>query len=83
MKSIVTPFLEDIKKYCKENEYSIEKLLEFPRCGDEELLIFQNPQNQTGEGLKNHHPAEIVLKITKTSLGVAFEKGKNIDKYLK
>ena len=73
-----------LKEYCEENDFDYNKLVSLPRCGNDSMLFIQNyDSKETGNGLKNNIPAEIVLSVTIENDGtVSIESGENAKKYL-
>lgn len=81
---IIDKFKNILKEYCEENDFDFKKLMSFPRCGNDSMLFIQNYEpKETGSGLKNNSPAEIVLSVKIENDGtVSIESGENAKKYL-
>ena len=83
MKSIIEPFRAELFKYCLREGADFEKLIHMPRCGNDKLLVFQNPKKTNlKNGLNSQTPAEIILKIEKKGSEYLFEPGEQFQEYV-
>ncbi|MCR5835975.1 MAG: hypothetical protein K6G88_05690 [Lachnospiraceae bacterium] len=75
--------IEILKKYCLENNLSVDKILKSPRCYNKnELYVQYRNTEKKANNLKCDVPAKILLVIRKTPDGMSFEPAKDIIDYL-
>ncbi len=81
---LLRKYEKDLVKFCRNNGISYEKLKQFPRCGNESVLFIQHyDPKDTGTGLINNTPAEIVLSVIVGEDGnIIIEEGENLRNYL-
>lgn len=82
MKNLLEPFSKILRQYCKDNNLSYEKIIESPKCGNDNLLVIQHCKPNS-DGLKDNEPAEIIIMLRRHLDGsVRISPGENIKKHL-
>ena len=83
-KDLLKPFRKEIIEYCKKNGLQFEKVIEFPKCGNDDVLFVQyHDPNKGQEGLNDNAPAEVILRAERQKDGsITIMPGDNINKYL-
>ena len=74
----------DIRSYCKQNDYDFEKVKKLSQCWGKGFLALQYHDESKGKkGLLDETPMPLVLLIRSTASGLIFEETENTEKYLK
>ena len=80
-------FENALMKYCKENQFDIEKVRKSPKCGNNEVLYIQHVDftktSKLGLADPSKKPAEVLISLKKNPDGsYNIEHGKSASKYL-
>ena len=83
--SIIEPFKNELKKYCKQHSLDYNKVSSSPRCGNDKVLFIQHvDKTKVGNGMNSKEPAEILISATINDKGqIEITQGENAEKYLK
>lgn len=83
MKRYLEQHVDELKKYCKDNGISFDKILSLPKCYTKtEMYIQWYDKTKTGLGLKSNQPAKVLMKITKGSNGLKIDSAPDIKQFL-
>jgi len=83
MAKIIVVYKKEIEEYCAENNLSVEKVFNSPRCYDHKSLIFQHHDPEKGKmGLLDETPAAVTLAIFLENGKLRFEQTEHTHKYL-
>jgi hypothetical protein len=83
MYRIIEKRRDEIKRYCKENGLSVDKVLSSSGTETDEWVFLQHLEPEEGAlGLLDETPADITLKIFLESGKLRFEQTEHTRKYL-